>query len=118
MCPLFLDYKFALSNVASEIIMPHFFVQLCTAVLLPIFVLKFCCQFLLSDFVPYNLFAKLKGMEVRNLLDNLTIVLLEAYFNELLYQSGDYCKTNIDRNKYGSHPHSYELYLSSSENKA
>ena len=79
--------------------MSHFFVQLCAAVLLPIFVVKFCCQFLLSYFVPYNLFAKLKGMEVRNILDNSTIVLLEAYFNELLYQSGDYCKTNIDRNK-------------------
>ena len=90
MCPLFLDYKFALSQCGQQ---NHY----------------------------ASFFAKLKGTEVRNLLDNSTkiIVLLEAYFNELLYQSGDYCNlTNIDRNKYGSHPHSYELYLSSSENKA
>ena len=88
MCPLFLDYKFALSQCGQQ---NHY----------------------------ASFFAKLKGTEVRNLLDNSTIVLLEAYFNELLYQSGDYCYlTNIDRNKNGSHPHSYELYLSSSENKA
>ena len=68
MCPLFLDYKFALSQCGQQ---NHY----------------------------ASFFAKLKGIEVRNLLDNSTIVLLEAYFHELLYQSGDYCKTNIDRNK-------------------
>ena len=53
MCPLFLDYKFALSQCGQQ---NHY----------------------------ASFFAKLKGTEVRNLLDNSTIVLLEAYFNELL----------------------------------
>ena len=99
--------------------------------LCPIFLCSFallsCCQFLLSNFVSnfcYQILCHttcLLSWKAWKWEIVWTIQQLSCWKHILM----NYCikavttvKTNIDRNKYGSHPHSYELYLSSSKNKA